>query len=308
MGMTSQCSGRWLVAVIPLCFTFSVFGQEGKREIDRKTPPAAKKAEADEPIIAVTHQEEQDGWSVAETANFRLFHLHSQALAEEVLRTAERTRTAQLRKWFEADSADWNPKCRMILYPSGAAYSAATGAPINPGGGHTDIAAEEGRVLSRLIHVHGARGFLLRGVVPHEVTHAVLAGRLSRERVPRWADEGMAILAESRSHIDVHFRQLPRWRADDALFSMHDLLHMRDYPEPRAFGVFYAQSVSLVDFLTRQKGARRFTAFVRDGERDGYAAALRKYYGWSFRELDRRWQQHAFADSKRVGTTTEASE
>jgi hypothetical protein len=234
--------------------------------------------------------------------------VQGQELAEEVLRKAERTRTAQLRKWFEDDADDWEPKCRIILYPSGQAYSEATGAPANPGGGHTEIAAEEGRVLSRRIHVHGARGFLLRGVVPHEVTHAVLAGRLSRERIPRWADEGMAILAESPAHIDVHFRQLPRWRADDALFSVQELLQMRDYPEPRSFGVFYAQSVSLVDFLSREKGARHFTAFVRTGERDGYAAALRKHYGWSFRELNRRWQQYAFAEAKPTETITEAAE
>jgi hypothetical protein len=257
-----------------------------------------------EPNIAVRHRSEQDGWQVAETVNFRLLHQHSRNLAEAVLRTAERARTAQLRKWFDDTDEDWEPKCRIFLYPSGEAYSEATGAPYNPGGGHTDIRTEERRVLSRCIHVHGTRTFLLKGVVPHEVTHAVLAGRLSSGRVPRWADEGMAILAEAQPHIDMHLRYLPRWRADDALYSMRALVEMRDYPEPHALGVFYAQSVSLVDFLTRQKGAERFAAFVRDGERDGYTASLRKHYGWSFAELDRHWRRHAFYDKKMVETTS----
>ncbi len=163
---------------------------------------------------------------------------------------------------------------------------------------------DDGRVLSRYIHIHGSRDLVLDGVLPHEVTHAVLAGRLGGERVPRWADEGMAVLAEPRPRIDLHLRQLPRWRDDERLFHMRDLIGLRDYPEPSAIGPFYAQSVSLVDFLTREKGAKCFAAFVRDGVRDGYAASLQRHYGWSFTELDRRWQRYAFADENSAETTT----
>lgn len=255
---------------------------------------------AGEPSIAIKHQPEEDGWQIAETANFRLVHQHARSLAEAVLRTAERARTAQLTKWFGEVGEDWQPKCRIFLYPTGESYSEATGAPVNPGGGHTDVRADGSRVISRCIHVHGARTFLLQGVVPHEVTHAVLAGRLSDNRVPRWADEGMAILAEAPRNVDMHLRYLPRMRADDALYSMKALIEMRDYPEPRELGVFYAQSVSLVDFLSRQKGAERFAAFVRDGERDGYAESLGKHYGWNFVELDRHWKRHAFYSKKMV--------
>jgi hypothetical protein len=294
--MTSQCRGGTLFVILTL-IPISLAHAETSR-------PATDKTGDDEPSIAVGHLHEQDGWRVAETVNFRLLHQHSRSLAEAVLRIAEHARTAQLRKWFDEPGRNWEPKCRLYLYPSGEAYSEATGAPATPGGGHTDIRAEDGRVLSRCIHVHGERTFLLKGVVPHEVTHAVLAGRLSSGRVPRWADEGMAILAEAPAHIDMHLRYLPRWRADDALYSTRTLVEMRDYPEPHALGVFYAQSVSLVDFLARQKGAERFAAFVRDGERDGYAASLRRHYGWNFAELDRHWRRHAFYDKKMVETTS----
>lgn len=294
--MVSQCRGGSLLVIltlIPISLAHAVAPRA-----------AAGKAGNGELAIEVRHLPEQDGWQEAETDNFRLMHQHSRSLAEAVLRSAELARSAQLRKWFGEDDENWEPKCRMFLYPDGEAYGEATGAPINPGGGHTDIRADGGRVLSRCIHMHGARDFLVKGVVPHEVTHAVLAGRLSSRRVPRWADEGMAILAETQAHIDMHLRHLPRWRADDALYSTRMLVEMRDYPEPHALGVFYAQSVSLVDFLTRQKGAERFAAFVRDGERDGYADSLRKHYGWSLGELDRQWRRYAFYDKKMVETTS----
>jgi hypothetical protein len=288
-----------ILTLIPVSLAHAENGATGASPM-----PAADRRDAKttELVVEVRHLREQDDWQVAETANFRLLHQTSRSLAEAVLRTAERARAAQLRKWFGEVGDDWQPKCRIYLYASGEAYGEATGAPVNPGGGHTDIRSDDERVLSRVIHVHGARTFLLKGVVPHEVTHAVLAGRLSSRRVPRWADEGMAILAEAQAHIDRHLRYLPRWNADDALYTMRALVEMRDYPEPRALGVFYAQSVSLVDFLTRQKGAERFAAFVRDGERDGYASSLRKHYGWSFAELDRHWRRHAFYDKKGVET------
>lgn len=294
--MASQCRGGSFFVILALLSSPLAHAESPS--------PAAAKAGPTEPIIEVRHLREQDSWRVAETVNFRLLHKHSRSLAEAVLQTAERARTAQLRKWFGESGDNWENKCRIFLYPDGEAYGEATGAPVNPGGGHTDVRTEDSRVLSRCIHVHGSRTFLLKGVVPHEVTHAVLAGRLSSGRVPRWADEGMAILAETQAHIDLHLRYLPRWRADDVLYSMRTLVEMRDYPEPHAIGVFYAQSVSLVDFLTRQKGAERFASFVRDGERDGYAASLRKHYGWSFAELDRQWRRHAFYDNKMAETTS----
>jgi hypothetical protein len=83
---------------------------------------------------------------------------------------------------------------------------------------------------------------------------------------------------------------------------------MHDYPHPSAIPVFYAQSVSLVDFLFHEKGAKCFIAFVRDGERMGYKTALRRHYGWSFAELDRQWQRHAFRTGKRNLTSVGGSE
>ncbi len=299
--MSSQWrDGAFLVILTLLPLSSVVHAETTRPDADRQTSPAVNKADPAEPIVEVTHEDGDDGWQMAETANFRLLHKHPRSLAEALLRTAEHARTSQMNKWFGAAGANWTPKCRIYLYPSGEAYSEATGAPINPVGGHTDVRAEGSRVISRCIHVHGARPLLLNGVVPHEVTHAVLAGQLSDGRVPRWADEGMAILAEAQKNIDMHLRFLPRMRADDALYSMRALIEMRDYPEPREMGVFYAQSVSLVDFLTRQKGAERFAAFVRDGERDGYAESLQKHYGWSFVELDRHWKRYAFYSKKMV--------
>jgi hypothetical protein len=71
---------------------------------------------------------------------------------------------------------------------------------------------------------------------------------------------------------------------------------MNDYPEARAISAFYAQSVSLVEFLSAQKGPQVFARFLRDGLKGGYETALQKHYGYKgFDELQQRWTQEAFA-------------
>jgi hypothetical protein len=301
----SQCRGGWPIAILTLVFLSSAHAETPRADGGRRAPADVN---AVEPALPVRHLDEENGWFVAESPSFRLYHRQSRQQAVAVLQTAERARAVQQRKWFGTVAAAWIPKCHICFYPSGESYSEATGAPPNPGGGHTDIRAEDGRVFDRCIHLHGPRNLVLSGVLPHEVTHAVLAGHFGGQRVPRWADEGMAILAETKPRIDLHLRQLPRWRNQELLFNCRDLIAMHDYPHPRTIPVFYAQSVSLVDFLFQHKGAKCFTAFIRDGERVGYKEALRRHYGWSFAELDRHWQEHAFGAENRNMTSTGRSE
>jgi hypothetical protein len=293
--MPSQRRDGWLLVALLFVLVPSASGEIPRPVADRNTKPAADKG--DLLVVKVSHLDEEGDWSLAETSNFRLYHQHSRSFAEELLRTAERARAAQQRKWFGAVGAEWEPKCRICWYPSGQAYSEATGVPSRVNG-HTNMSLDGDRVIARWIHLHGTRDVLLPAVLPHEVTHAVLGGRIGGQRVPRWADEGMAILAEVRPRVEVHLRQLPRCREEEQLFPMRKLVQMRDYPEPRSMTAFYAQSVSLVEFLAREKGAKSFAAFVRDGERDGYEDSLRRHYGWDFAELDRRWQRYAFPSQK----------
>src|SRR5262249_49317427 len=134
----------------------------------------------------------------------------------------------------------------------------------------------------------------VEAVLPHEVAHVVLAGQFAAHGVPRWVDEGVAVLTEPRAQVERHFRDLPRLRRGGQLVRATQLLNLKDSPERRYYGSFYAQSVSLVDLLVQEKGPLTFTRFVRDGQRDGYGPALRRHYGWDLSELERRWQRHVF--------------
>jgi hypothetical protein len=68
-------------------------------------------------------------------------------------------------------------------------------------------------------------------------------------------------------------------------------MELKDYPQPRRIGAFYAQSVVLTEFLAQQKGPRVLTNFVKDGVRQGYDASLQKHYGMTFTQLEQLWNQ-----------------
>jgi hypothetical protein len=240
------------------------------------------------------------GWSVAETTNFRIYHKQSRATAEKVAQIAEKTRRDMARKWFGKVGEDWNPKCELYLHADGKEYQHFTGvSPSSPG--HSRIETDAGRVVGRRIDLRCDNKNLLRAVLPHETTHVVLAGRFGKFLVPRWADEGMAVLTEPDDKVSLHRKNLERCRKSGQLFSFRSLMQMDEYPQARLVGAFYAQSVSLVEYLSRRKGAVVFSQFLRDALRDGYAPALRKHYNFqSFDELQTAWSRDTFGEKRQA--------
>jgi hypothetical protein len=202
-----------------------------------------------------------------------------------------------LARWFEDKAETWSPRCDLYLHPTAQGYTRSPGGPPASSPGHSTISLDSGRVISRRIDVRCDDPNMLTGVLPHETTHVVLAGRFGQHHVPRWADEGMAVLSEPRDRINLHLRNLPSHRRDGTLFTIGQLMRMAEYPEAKLIGPFYAQSVSVVEFLCKKKGHQTFTRFLREGLDTGYEKALKRAYGYSdFAELDRDWQQYAFRD------------
>jgi hypothetical protein len=272
------------------------YGKQLLLEIDKRRGTGALPAKRDEPAVALRDLgRTSQGWLVVESANFRIYHNQTRDFVEQVARTAERTRADMFRKWFGATPEPWSPRCDLYLHATAQDYTRATQVP-GSSPGHSSFQIDGGRVISRCIHLHCDHPDLLIAVLPHETTHVVLAGSFGDRPVPRWADEGAAVLTEPRDKIERHLRNLPRYGQDHQLFPLRQLVQMTDYPPGPQVGAFYAQSVSFVEYLTQEKGPQVFTQFVRDGLRSGFDSALQRYYGYrSFDELEQRWRAHAFS-------------
>jgi hypothetical protein len=282
---------------------FEQYGKGLLAKIEERRAAAGSAGPAPEQAqVAVRHLDRQpDGWAVAETANFRIFHNQPREVAERVAQVAERTRSAMQRKWFGEGGEDWNPRCDLYLHASAQDYSQVTGVPGNSPG-HSTIRSDGGRVISRRMDLRCDEPNMIPAVLPHETTHVVIAGRFGEAPVPRWADEGLAVLTEPRDKIERHLVKLPQYRQDRQLFSLRQLMQLNDYPDPRYIGSFYAESVSLVDFLAREKGPQTFSQFLREGLRGGYEPALRRHYGIAdFNELEQRWLHATFGDPMPAG-------
>lgn len=265
---------------------------------ERRTRTAEVPA-APEVSVNVRHTNAGSGWQLAETTNFRIYHRLDEGKATEVAKIVETTRAAMQKKWFGKVEETWEPRCDVYLYPDADSYARATGVRASaPGHARVDRAESSERIIKRQLHMNLQGNNVLATVLPHETTHVVLAGRFGPVDVPRWADEGIAVLTEPREQIDRHLRNLPTHRQERTLFNVQGLMELQDYPHPRQIGAFYAQSVSLVEYLSTLKGPETFAKFLTEGLRGGYEPALRKYYGLqSYAELETGWASHAFKDA-----------
>jgi len=232
-----------------------------------------------------------------ETANFRVI-ARDRAVAEQLASQLEQVRSVLLLRWAgPTATGDWSAKCEVRLHATAAAYAQATGQrPEQPG--HATIQWRGNAVVKRQLDLRADDLNLLSCTVPHETTHLVLADLFGENALPRWADEGMAILAEPKAQVARYTRKLQACRQTGELFNVAQLMQLQGWPDHARITPFFAQSVSLVEYLIALKGPREFVAYLNYAGRYGYEEALRRIYQIpSLAELQRRWERHAFGEN-----------
>jgi tetratricopeptide (TPR) repeat protein len=263
----------------------------------RSTTPAAGPAAGP---MAVRHAERTaDGWAIAETTHFRIYHTQPRDLVEKVATVAEQARIEVSRKWFADEGEAWDARCDLYLHATAQDYSRATGKPAAwPAHSTINLESGTGRVVSRRIDLRCDDPDLLVSSLPHETTHVVLAGRFGGPDVPRWADEGMALLSEPPDRIERHLRALAAHYQDGGLFPIRELLMLKNYPaESHRRGAFYAQSLSVTQLLVHERGPQTFARFLTEALRYGYDKALQRHYGYDVSTLEQRWRQATFGQA-----------
>lgn len=248
------------------------------------------------PVTIRHHERGADGWSKAESTNFRLTHQQSREFAEQVLQTAEQARTAALQKWSSEPKGVWKVPCDVIIHASAAEYAKATSKPADSPG-HATYKSQSGAVIARRLDLRADEPNLLAAVVPHETTHLVLGDLFADLTLPRWADEGMAVLSEPRSRFERFAKTLHSNRRQGKLIPLTQVLGKDEYPEAGLITVFYVESVSVVEFLVAEKGPQTFVQFLRDSSKSSLDAALQKHYDLrGIEALQDRWLTKTFSE------------
>jgi hypothetical protein len=218
-------------------------------------------------------------WQVRSTANFRVFHLGS-ALAARVAREAEAERARQVSAWYgDAPVERWAPRCDIYLFPTLAALAQASGRDPRVGSASaTPSRLYRGRMLSRRLNLAADDDGILDKTLPHEISHVILAELLGEKGVPRWANEGLAMVAERGTIVARSREVVAEYLAGGRTFPVKTLMEMTRYPDGEFLTLYYMQSLSLVRFLLDRGGREKLLQFLRASQTDEVEPILRRLY------------------------------
>lgn len=211
----------------------------------------------------------------ARTTNF-LVHAPNQALAEAVARGAEKFRDDLAMYWLGRKLPAWSTPCpiNVVAGPHLAAQGATT------------YNRDTGSNFQ--MEVIGSPERILDSVLPHEVTHTVLATHFGGP-LPRWADEGICTTVEHAVERDKHEAKLREFLSTRRGIAMNDLFLLTEYPSDML--PMYAQGYSVCRFLVEQSGPRQFIAFLEGYmQSHSWTANVQTHYGYdSLAQLQKNW-------------------
>jgi hypothetical protein len=224
-------------------------------------------------------------------------------MARVIANEAEFHRRTYALRWLGKELPAWPKRC-VIRFTTGLGGS----------GGATTFTFEKDKdgnpvMASAEMELRGDFMAALTTMLPHEVTHAVLASAAGRP-LPRWADEGLALLSESDDEQAGNDARLRELLGAGRGMRLKLLLPAAEYP--RDVAVLYTQSHSLARFLVGRTGVevlkdiphlgelfkpdghRRLLAFVLSGSKkntaESWNEAAKAVYGFeSVDALEAEW-------------------
>lgn len=254
------------------------------------SPPSAAQ---DPPVIPAFRASVQGDAQRADSTNFSV---HSQDVyhpADEVAVECERQRHQLQQRWLGRVAPPWQRRCEIVIYANENAYLRDVGWQAAMTRGVCRIDRQHNRIVARRVCLMTDPQSKELTALAHELTHLVLADRFQRCQPPRWADEGIALLADGAEKKSLHLRDLKRALADHCCPGVGETLTMRQYPQGRRLNAFYGQSLSLVSYLTELDEPAKVVEMVALAMDRGYDTALYEVYGIAnTTELERHWWRH----------------
>ncbi len=218
-------------------------------------------------------------WKLAESANFRCWCQLSDSEARQLAESCETWRTRLRATWIsDPDRANWTPKCEVHVHPHRAAYNQILNRPGDMSVGSTIMNFDQGRTVQRRIDIRSDASDWSNAALPHELTHVVLGERFGGHALPRWADEGIAMLSESAEKHRERLESLQQILARQSAITLADLIKCNRVPSPQLRDAFYGQSLGLSSLLVRKSTPAKFADFVEESITVGVDLALERHY------------------------------
>jgi hypothetical protein len=130
----------------------------------------------------------------------------------------------------------------------------------------------------------------------HEMVHVVLATAAFPQRLPVFLEEGIATREDPPARL-ARLRQTARQQAQSGATMDFERLLTASGLNPLD-GNSYSSALSLCEFLLTRGDRQTLLQFGLSGQRTGWPAALRQYYGLvSMRDLESAWRNWALRSS-----------
>lgn len=265
----------------------------------------------------------QAAWHQVETANFRVW-ANGPELAGRVAKACEEQRAELRMYWGEFEAKphasegtaetevkkqatnalpeQWDTRCEVVVHPTQAQYVAAVG----PGGERSFGASywrlDQGRIAHRRIDLRSDQRDPCIAALPHELTHLVIADRFPTQPLPRWLDEGIALLADPLNKQRGHESDWLTAQQRATAFRLVELLEQQKYPSADRVQTFYGQSAAMVRDLLRRQSPAELLRFIETAQQRGYDVALRQHYGL---ENLGRWEEELLRQKTSPGVSSE---
>lgn len=220
-------------------------------------------------------------------AKFRTTNFIAEAptpqMAQQFAQAAEHYRKEKALQWLGQEMAPWPVPCPITTHIT-------MGGP----GGATTFDFAGGQMPSQSMDIQGPQDKLLASVLPHEVTHTVFAYYF-RCPLPRWADEGGAVLSENDEERIQHDKICRNILNHGQAIPLRQLFGLREYPrDGNKVMALYAQGFSVTNFLVNSSSRQTFLHFLTQAmQTQNWDAALRTYYRYnSVEEFEQAWLTH----------------
>lgn len=219
-------------------------------------------------------------WTLAESANFRCWSQLDQASARQLAETCEAWRDSLRATWLTVSEKElWIPKCEVVVHPDCMQYNHALGdSRQDLSVGSTRMTIDNGRIVMRRIDLRADVPDWAQAALPHELTHVVLRERFGARKLPRWADEGIAMLSESSEKQEERINQLRDSIRRQPLPTLQYLIRAQCSTDPNLRDTFYSQSLALSSYLISRSTPARFVEFIDESSEIGFDKALKKHY------------------------------
>lgn len=220
------------------------------------------------------------------SSNFIVISAPSANFAKQVVDEAERVRRELALKWLGKELPRWQRPCTLRIVAGNI-----------PAQGVTTYQTYPGYVSDFQMEVVGTPQRIMDSVLPHEVTHTILATHFGRP-LPRWADEGISTTVEHDSERSKHEAKLREFLMTRRGIPMNRMFMMKEYPPEML--TLYAQGYSVCRFLIEQRGPREFIKFLETFMQIGsWTESVKKHYEYqSLAELQQYWLSWVENDSR----------